>query len=170
MSAVPNAGYERAPPRPSGSELLEVARFPGLVEEWLGWAVEPEQHEPSLAWNGPTPIRCRDTFRQFGAEVEIDRPVLVVFNFVFVLLAVVAGKRLAGLELGIGLDPLRRLAGATPSYAGGILVCPTAAGAVVAWGADMDSRGEDLEQTPVVEVATRQCGRVARLDEVQCRH
>lgn len=41
-------------------------------------------------------------------------------------------QQLADLELGIGLDPLRRLVGSTPSYAGGILICPTAAGVVVA--------------------------------------
>ena len=33
---------------------------------------------------------------------------------------------------GIALDPIRRRAGATPSYAAGILVCPTAASAVIA--------------------------------------
>jgi len=41
-------------------------------------------------------------------------------------------QQLVGLEQGIGLDPARRRAGATPSYEGGILVCPTAASAVVA--------------------------------------
>ncbi len=41
-------------------------------------------------------------------------------------------QQLADLELGIGLDPLRRDTGSTPSYAGGILICPTAAGVVVA--------------------------------------
>ena len=37
-----------------------------------------------------------------------------------------------GLEQGILLDPTRRRVGASPSYAGGILVCPTGASAVVA--------------------------------------
>lgn len=41
-------------------------------------------------------------------------------------------QQLAVVERDIMLDPLRRLAGATPSYADGVLVCPTAAGAVVA--------------------------------------
>ncbi len=41
-------------------------------------------------------------------------------------------QQLIGLEQGIALDPVRRLAGAAPSYAGGILVCPTGAGAVIA--------------------------------------
>ncbi len=40
-------------------------------------------------------------------------------------------QQLAGLEQGIALDPARRKAGATPSYSGGILVCPTAANTVV---------------------------------------
>lgn len=40
---------------------------------------------------------------------------------------------LANIENGsVGSDPLRRLAGASPSLADGILVCPTSAGAVVA--------------------------------------
>ncbi len=41
-------------------------------------------------------------------------------------------QQLVGLEQGIALDPSRRLSGATLSYSGGILVCPTGAGAVVA--------------------------------------
>jgi outer membrane protein assembly factor BamB/tetratricopeptide (TPR) repeat protein len=42
-------------------------------------------------------------------------------------------QQLAHLEArNIAMDPLRRLAGATPSYADGVLVCPTSAGAVVA--------------------------------------
>ncbi len=40
-------------------------------------------------------------------------------------------QQLLGLEQGIALDPTRRQVSATPSYAGGILVCPTAASAVV---------------------------------------
>ncbi len=41
-------------------------------------------------------------------------------------------QQLVGLEQGISLDPRRRLSGAAPSYAAGILVCPTTAGMVVA--------------------------------------
>ncbi|HEY4233487.1 MAG TPA: PQQ-binding-like beta-propeller repeat protein, partial [Lacipirellulaceae bacterium] len=41
-------------------------------------------------------------------------------------------QQLAGLELGIAVDPARRLTGVTPSHAAGILVCPTTAGVVVA--------------------------------------
>lgn len=40
-------------------------------------------------------------------------------------------QQLVGLEQGIALDPARRRAGATPSYSGGILVCPTAASAAI---------------------------------------
>ncbi len=40
-------------------------------------------------------------------------------------------QQLIGLEQGIALDPARRRAGATPSYSGGILVCPTAASAAI---------------------------------------
>lgn len=47
------------------------------------------------------------------------------------------GELLWGLEIAVPertilQDPVRRLAGATPSYADGVLVCPTSAGAVVA--------------------------------------
>ncbi len=41
-------------------------------------------------------------------------------------------QHLANLELGIGLSYERRLAGATPSYHNGVMICPTAAGIVVA--------------------------------------
>lgn len=41
-------------------------------------------------------------------------------------------QQLVGLEQGITLDPRRRLNGAAPSYAAGVLVCPTTAGMVVA--------------------------------------
>jgi outer membrane protein assembly factor BamB len=41
-------------------------------------------------------------------------------------------QQLVGLEQGIALEPARRLFGATPSHAGGLVICPTTAGAVVA--------------------------------------
>ncbi|HUY34739.1 MAG TPA: PQQ-binding-like beta-propeller repeat protein [Pirellulales bacterium] len=41
-------------------------------------------------------------------------------------------QQLAAVPVGVQEDPLRRFAGATPSYAEGILVCPTSAGAAVA--------------------------------------
>ena len=41
-------------------------------------------------------------------------------------------QQLAGLEMGIAVDATRRLTGVAPSYADGILVCPTTAGVVVA--------------------------------------
>lgn len=40
-------------------------------------------------------------------------------------------QQLVQLEQSVGLDPIRRRAGATPSYDAGILVCPTSAGAVI---------------------------------------
>ncbi|MBN2473024.1 MAG: PQQ-binding-like beta-propeller repeat protein [Pirellulales bacterium] len=41
-------------------------------------------------------------------------------------------QQLAVVEQSILMDPMRRLAGVSPSYSDGILVCPTSAGAVVA--------------------------------------
>src|SRR5882757_4885742 len=41
-------------------------------------------------------------------------------------------QQLLSLEKSISLDPARRRAGVTPSYAGGVLICPTGAGTVVA--------------------------------------
>ncbi len=41
-------------------------------------------------------------------------------------------QQLLDLELNIAQNPVRRLAGATPSFADGVLVCPTSGGAVVA--------------------------------------
>ncbi len=54
---------------------------------------------------------------------------------------------------GVGTDPIRRVAGAMPSYHEGILICPTGAGAVVAidlvdrtlrWGASVERNAEML--------------------------
>jgi len=45
---------------------------------------------------------------------------------------VIWSQQLAIAEQGILVDPMRRLTGASPSYADGILVCPTSTGAVVA--------------------------------------
>ncbi len=41
-------------------------------------------------------------------------------------------QELAVVENGIGVDPFRRMAGATPSIDAGVIVCPTSAGGVVA--------------------------------------
>ena len=41
-------------------------------------------------------------------------------------------QQLAVVEWGISQDPVRRLSGVSPSFADGVLVCPTSAGAVVA--------------------------------------
>ena len=45
---------------------------------------------------------------------------------------VVWSQQLAVVEHGIQEDPLRRITGISPSYADGILVCPTSTGALVA--------------------------------------
>ena len=64
-------------------------------------------------------------------------------------------QQLANLEVGINLDPLRRLSGAMPSLASGVLVCPTSAGVVVGvdvtrrsllWAYRYGLREEDLPQ------------------------
>ena len=41
--------------------------------------------------------------RCLWANVDVDRPVAVYCHFALAFLAVVAGKRLAGLELGAGM-------------------------------------------------------------------
>ncbi len=41
-------------------------------------------------------------------------------------------QQIAVVEQNIQQDPLRRLSGCSPSYADGVLICPTTAGAVVA--------------------------------------
>ena len=41
-------------------------------------------------------------------------------------------QQLAVVEENLQIDPFRRLAGFTPSYADGVLVCPTGIGALVA--------------------------------------
>lgn len=60
-------------------------------------------------------------------------------------------------QSNISIDRVRRLAGASPSYSDGILVCPTSAGAVVAidvatrsllWGRQYERDSEDPSQRP----------------------
>ena len=59
-------------------DRFEVAGSPGLVEERLGRAVQPEQHEPALARHRAQPVRFGRTGRKLGAEVQVDRTVVVV--------------------------------------------------------------------------------------------
>jgi len=61
-------------------------------------AVESQEAEPALAGNGLEPVRFL-AGRCLWAEVEIERPVVVVDHRVFVTQVVLAGVRLAGLEL-----------------------------------------------------------------------
>jgi outer membrane protein assembly factor BamB len=77
----------------------------------------------------------------FGAPLAIDNTLYVMAEIRSAVYLVALEPRtgevrwqqqLVGLEQGIGLDPARRTVGAMPSYAGGILVCPTSAGAAVA--------------------------------------
>ena len=77
----------------------------------------------------------------FGAPLAIDNTLYVMAEIRSAVYLVALEPRtgevrwqqqLVGLEQGIALDPARRLVGAMPSYADGILVCPTSAGAAVA--------------------------------------
>lgn len=77
----------------------------------------------------------------FGAPLAIDNTLYVMAEIGSAVYLVALEPRtgevrwqqqLVKLEQGIGLDPTRRLVGAMPSYAEGILVCPTSVGAAVA--------------------------------------
>jgi outer membrane protein assembly factor BamB len=76
-----------------------------------------------------------------GAPLSIDNTLYAIaeMRMAIYLLALepTTGKvrwqqQLLSLEQSISVDPLRRRVAATPSYSGGILVCPTAAGATIA--------------------------------------
>jgi len=76
-----------------------------------------------------------------GPPVAIDNTLFVmaeVRSAVYLLaLDPATGKiewqqQLVGLEQGIAIDPARRRVGAMPSYAGGVLVCPSGASAAIA--------------------------------------
>ncbi len=99
--------------------------------------------EGKLAWEIDGANASGDLSGAFflGAPLAIDGSlyVLAEIRSAIYLLALEpkSGKlewrqQLVGLEQGITLDPQRRLNGATPSYAAGVLVCPTTAGIVVA--------------------------------------
>ncbi|HVC99176.1 MAG TPA: PQQ-binding-like beta-propeller repeat protein, partial [Pirellulales bacterium] len=69
-------------------------------------------------------------------------------------------QQLAAVPVGVQEDPMRRFAGATPSYADGILVCPTSTGAAVAvdlatrsllWGYEYP-RAVDLFQSRILRM------------------
>ena len=66
-------------------------------------------------------------------------------------------QQLAMVESNITQDPIRRLAGVSPSYSDGVLICPTGAGCVVAvdlatrsllWGYIYSHPGEPITGTP----------------------
>jgi outer membrane protein assembly factor BamB len=76
-----------------------------------------------------------------GAPLAIDNTLYVIAEIGSALYLVALDpatgqvqwqQQLLRLEQSIALDPARRRAGVTPSYAGGILVCPTGAGTIVA--------------------------------------
>jgi outer membrane protein assembly factor BamB len=76
-----------------------------------------------------------------GAPVAIDNSLFVMVEIRSALYLIALNpatgqiewqQQLLDLEQGILLDPIRRRAGATPSYSGGILVCPTGASVAVA--------------------------------------
>lgn len=68
-------------------------------------------------------------------------------------------QQLADAERGVLLDPLRRFAGASPSYADGVLVCPTCNRAIVAielttrsllWGYTYGPRDDGSDRPPML--------------------
>jgi outer membrane protein assembly factor BamB len=76
-----------------------------------------------------------------GAPLAIDNTLYVIAEIGSALYLVALDpatgqvqwqQQLLRLEQSIALDPARRRVGVTPSYAGGVLVCPTGAGTVVA--------------------------------------
>src|SRR6185295_17543972 len=90
----PCAGW--LPSRRISAHFFDLARPPGLVEPRLGGAVETQEGKPSFARNCLEPVVLLVPRRR-GAEVEVHGPVGVGRQFA--LLAVPAGKRLAGLQL-----------------------------------------------------------------------
>lgn len=76
-----------------------------------------------------------------GAPLSIDGTLYVMAEirsaiYLFALDAATGGvqwqQQLIGLEQSVWLNPVRRLAGASPSYSAGLLICPTNSSAVVA--------------------------------------
>src|SRR5882757_8395401 len=60
--------------------LLDVIRFPGLVEKSLCWAVQAQQGEPPLVWNRGDPVLAGSG--RLRAEVDIGRAVGVLDGLV----------------------------------------------------------------------------------------
>ena len=80
--------------------LLDFPRRDRLVEPWLERTVQAEDHEPALAGHGLDPVGFLAR-RSLRTEVDVDRTVGIGDELV--ALAVPAGKRLAGLQLGARL-------------------------------------------------------------------
>lgn len=112
------------------SATNRLAAYDLATEGKLVWELDGQRPSGKLA----------DAFF-LGAPLSIDNLVFVLAEIrsAIYLLALDPAtgdlkwqQQLMSLEQGIALDPQRRLLGITPSYAGGILVCPTSTGAVIA--------------------------------------
>ena len=79
---------------------FDLTRSPGFVEPGFGRAIKAQEAEPALLGNRLNPVRFLSLGR-LGAEVEVNRPVVVRDHLVaFVVLVRV---RLIGLQHGAGL-------------------------------------------------------------------
>lgn len=129
---IPGRGFGIFVPSPS-EEYNELVALSLSCESKLEWIVGGKESpsEPELAdaffLGAPLPM-----WNQLFAIIEINREIRLV------ALEAGTGKLLWSQQLAhadnrpIAGDALRRLAGASPSFADGVLVCPTSAGAVVA--------------------------------------
>lgn len=109
-----------------------LAAYEIATEGKLSWDLggEPKEDSPRLAGafflGPPLPLggrlyvlaELKGEIRLLALEAETGE--------------VVWSQQIAVVERSILEDPLRRIAGASPSYSDGVLVCPTSAGAVVA--------------------------------------
>ena len=126
------------------------------------WAARRRCSEPDTFFLGP-PLPLRGQLYVM-AEVKDEMRLLA--------LDATTGKRLwsqqlAMVESNITQDPARRLAGVSPSYSDGVLICPTGAGCVVA--VDLATRsllwgyiyprpgGSDRQWTPRTDESAPEC-------------
>jgi outer membrane protein assembly factor BamB len=117
---------------PAGAALPptnELASFELATEGKLTWVIDGARGGPL---NGAFFL---------GAPLAVDDTLFVLAEIRSAIFLLALDPRdgrplwqqqLLGLEQGIALDARRRQAGSSPSYAGGLLICPTSAGAVVA--------------------------------------
>ena len=69
---------------------------------------------------------------------EVKSEIRLLGRFDAATVTPLVSQQLATAELSVLQDPLRCWSGISPSYADGVLVCPTAAGAIV--GVDLATR------------------------------